>query len=304
MKTLKVEKDTRLTEEVIEEYDFATSNPFRISFSNKKCKNKNNETNHFIANTEVCWNCYYNELMSIMKRKIKKSKRKDFLIYQMRLRKYPEQFLRELNDIILDNQEFLDENDYSTSSDYEGHIVDLKNNLKSNLNKKINAVLKYLYERRETGSNYDLGTILKDLGFLSSKQEVYNISELLERKELAKVATHSDGSAVRINANGIQYFEEDSENSQGESSNILLEDLIHHLDLKFAELTLELNLNAKELADLVEELHEKFDKFTKPSISRMVKMKLGEYFMSVAVKDGLMQPTLKQIAESIENIDF
>ena len=304
MKKYKVETDTRLTEEVIEDYDFATSNPFKISFSNKKCENKKNESNHYIENTEVCWHCYYRELMSIMKRKVKKSKRKDFLIYQMRLRKYPEQFLRELNDIILDNKEFLDENDYSTSIDYESHISELRSNLKSNLNQKVNAVLTYLYERRETGSNYNLGTVLNDLGYFYSKQDVYNIAELLERDDLAKVATHADGSSVRINANGIQYFEEDSENSQGDSSSIILEDLIHHLDLKFADLTVELNLNAKELADLVEKLHEKFDKFTKPSISRMVKMRLGEYFMSEAVKDGIVRPTLKEIAESIENIDL
>jgi len=304
MKRYKVETDTRLTEEIIENYDFATSNPFRVSFNNKKCENKKNESNHYVENTEVCWHCYYRELMPIMKRKVKKSKRKDFLIYQMRLRKHPDQFLRELYDIIIDNKEYLDENDYSTSNDYESHINELRSNLKSNLSQKVSAVLTYLYERRETGSNYDLGTILNDLGFFYSEQEVYNISELLEKNDLAKVDKHSDGSSVRINANGIQYIEEDTENSKEDSSNITLAELIHHLDLKFADLTVELNLNAKELADLVEELHEKFDKFTKPSLSRMVKMKLGEYFMSEAVKDGMVRPTLKQIAESFESIDL
>ncbi len=304
-----IENESRFSEEILEDKSFEDKNIYKISIK-KECENKNDEVNHYVKDSLVGWHCYYREFSDLMKRKIKKSKRKDFLVYQMNLREHPNEFLRELKDIIVDNENYFDENDYSTTQDYLGYIEELTINLKSNLSEKTNFVLQYLYDHREDGINYDIETILKDKGYRFSGPEIENICEILKEKDYAKVSSHSDGASARINANGILFIENDEiDNSKNDVETNQFEELLHHIDSKFVNLMVEVNLNAKELAeliqdlaDLVEEINQNFNNYSKPALSRLVRMRLAEYFMSESLKEGVVRPLLKDIAESIVDI--
>ena len=299
MKLFKVDKLSRLTEEILEETQFGDENINKISL-NKVCENQTKDPDFFLKSTSVCWHCYYDKLGLVMKEEIKKSRRKDFLIHQMNLRKHPNQFLEELRRIIIDNENYLNEYEYSTSNDFLNIIDDLINNLKSNLSEKTAFIIQYLYDRRETGSNYDLEKMLKEKGYRTSKVEVHNLCEILKNENLAKISSHSDGASARINANGILTVENDELRTTKETEQEdHFADLIDHIDLKFADLMVEVNLNASELADMVEELREEFKSYSKPAITRLVRMKMAEYFMSETIKTGIVRPALKEIAETI-----
>lgn len=70
----------------------------------------------------------------------------------------------------------------------------------------------------------------------------------------------------------------------------------------FAELKVEVNLNAKELADLVEDLDSRLSGyFSKPVLTRLVAMKASEYVVSECAKEAAIRPTLRDIVKFIEN---
>ncbi len=169
----------------------------------------------------------------------------------------------------------------------------------SNLSEKSLLVLKYLYNKRETGDNYNLGTILNELGIRSNDVEVRHIGEILRKQDFAIVAPHLDGVSLRIKSPGVQFIEDDefetSETAEGQS----IEDLIHHIDLKFANLAVDLNLNTSELAKMIDELKEQFTIQSKPAITRLVGMKVAEYFISETIKTGVVRPVLKELREFI-----
>lgn len=66
--------------------------------------------------TDVCSNCYSNKLAGILQ-ELRKSQRTPFIEYQVSQQENKEEWLKEIHDFVLDNERYLNENDYSTTSD-------------------------------------------------------------------------------------------------------------------------------------------------------------------------------------------
>ena len=88
-----------LKEDYIEQRDPPSN--FDITFkSNKKCDISDN--NPAIDDTSICKNCYFAKFAKKLS-SVRKSKRKDFLLYQLSIRNDELKFLNELNDFLIDN---------------------------------------------------------------------------------------------------------------------------------------------------------------------------------------------------------
>jgi nucleoside 2-deoxyribosyltransferase len=118
---LRIDKDFKFTEEVIKLYEKREElNKFDIGFKkDKKCQITS--INPAIGNSAVCKNCYYPEFTEKMY-EVRKSKRQDFLQYQMDLRKNPKVFLNELSELLEDSENYFDGFDYSFASEYQNLI--------------------------------------------------------------------------------------------------------------------------------------------------------------------------------------
>ena len=102
---------------------------FDIAFrDDKKCEM--NEKNPYIPGTTICQNCYSRALGDKME-ELRKSKRSDFIIYQLAQQTDKNQWLKELNDFVLDNEKYLNQSDYSASSDFRNTISRLRNTTRS-----------------------------------------------------------------------------------------------------------------------------------------------------------------------------
>ena len=85
----------------------------------KNCKGT--DDNPLVPGTQLCQNCYSKKLAEVMT-EIKKSQRRHFIHYQVEQQEDKMQWLREVYDFVIDNERYLDEDDYSTSSDYKQYI--------------------------------------------------------------------------------------------------------------------------------------------------------------------------------------
>lgn len=110
-----------LKEDYIEQRDPPSN--FDITFkSNKKCNISDN--NPAIDDTSICKNCYFTKFAKKLS-SVRKSKRKDFLLYQLSIRNDELKFLNELNDFLIDNEEYFNDNDFSITSDYKNYIFEI-----------------------------------------------------------------------------------------------------------------------------------------------------------------------------------
>ncbi len=291
-----IDHKSRFSEEILETSD---QNPLGI-YVDKECVNQRDEVYFFLKNSPVCWYCYYDEFFEMLNDKVRKSKRDDFVRHQALLRQFPSLFLTELENLLIDYEEYLNEQDSNTLSHFIQIISSMKEDFKSDIPTKARLVLNFLYEQRETSGNYDLDEILFELGILNSDNDF--IGSYLQDNDFAKVAFHSDGAAIQISTNGIMEMENDSP-SINDPENIsheeLLDELILHIDHKFADLKVEVNLNASELASMIEKLVDDFNSYSKPSIRRLVRMRLSEYVVSESVKEVAVVPALNQLVEQL-----
>lgn len=106
---IEISSDFKFTEEIfiLSENDLKSekiSGPYDIIFHLQKVQSYKNKV--FINNSDICKQCYYQEFTEKLIN-TRKSKRQDFIIYQMNLRKEKYKFLEELEELIIDNENFL-----------------------------------------------------------------------------------------------------------------------------------------------------------------------------------------------------
>ncbi len=115
------EERLTLQDDFIEQKDPPSN--FDITFkSDKKCNIDDN--NPAINDTKICRNCYYRRFAEKLS-SVRKSKRKDFVNFQMSIRENKGGFLTELDEFLTDNDEYFNNKDYSITSDYKGYISEL-----------------------------------------------------------------------------------------------------------------------------------------------------------------------------------
>lgn len=121
---LKIPSDFRFSEEKIQLLDIGeTGEQYEIAFKkNKRCSVS--DRNPGVDGTEICKNCYYREFEDKLN-DVRKSKRKEFLEYQLELREDKLKWLDELDELLTDNEDI----HYSFCSDFKEIIRELRNNL-------------------------------------------------------------------------------------------------------------------------------------------------------------------------------
>jgi len=108
-------KTVQFTQPVIKIVD-GSDHEFDIVFpATKVCEGKGK--NNLLPGTTICQNCYSQELGEKMQ-EMRRSKRQEFVNYQVLQQNDKELWLKELNNFVLDNEKFLDQDDYGTSSDF------------------------------------------------------------------------------------------------------------------------------------------------------------------------------------------
>lgn len=128
--SLSISQDSRFTEEIIKQYennDKSELNQYDIAFQkNKTCSIS--ERSPGVNGSKVCSGCYYREFSDKME-EVRKSKRKDFIEYQVSLREDKEKWLNELEELLIDYEQQFDRADYSFATEYKYVIEDVRKEL-------------------------------------------------------------------------------------------------------------------------------------------------------------------------------
>ncbi|WP_052467181.1 hypothetical protein [Psychroserpens damuponensis] len=124
---LSIKEDSRFTEEIIHRYennDKSNIHKYDIAFpKNKTCSIS--ERNPGVNGSKVCKNCYYRDFSDKME-DIRKSKRKEFIEYQVSLREDKLQWLNELEEMLIDYENQFDRADYSFAREYKDVVEDVR----------------------------------------------------------------------------------------------------------------------------------------------------------------------------------
>ena len=126
---IEISSDFKFTEEIFiqTENDLGIEkikSPYEIIFKNsKKCDPLRNKT--FINNSNICKHCYYQEFAEKLI-SIRKSKRPDFIIYQMNLRNEKYKFLEELEELVIDNEVFFNKQEPGIAYDLKELVILMK----------------------------------------------------------------------------------------------------------------------------------------------------------------------------------
>ena len=127
---LNIEEDSRFTEEIIHRYknnDKSKIHKYDIAYpENKTCST--NKKSPGVNGSDVCKNCFYRDFSDKMQ-DIRKSKRKEFIEYQVSLREDKLQWLNELEEMLIDYENQFDRADYSFAREYKDVIEYVRNQL-------------------------------------------------------------------------------------------------------------------------------------------------------------------------------
>lgn len=115
---LRVDNSARFTEERIKLEDEELQEYDIVYETSKVCNGE-----PIIEGSQICTNCYYRDFFEKWY-DTRKSKRSDFLDYQMSVREDPERFLLELEDIVIDNEGVLEEKSYLFPREVKDYIKD------------------------------------------------------------------------------------------------------------------------------------------------------------------------------------
>jgi hypothetical protein len=115
---LRIDQEFKFTEEIINIYEQREElYKFDIGYQqSKKCNIS--RTNPSIGDSTICKKCYYSDFIKKMD-EVRKSKRSDFLQYQMDLRNDPKTWLKELSELLEDQEDYFDGFDYSFAYEYQ-----------------------------------------------------------------------------------------------------------------------------------------------------------------------------------------
>lgn len=127
---LSIKEDSRFTEEIINRYennDKSKIHKYDIAFKkNKTCSTS--ERSPGVNGSNVCKNCYYSDFSDKME-DIRKTKRKEFIEFQVSLRENKLQWLNELEEILIDYEDQFDRADYSFAREYKDVVEEVRNEL-------------------------------------------------------------------------------------------------------------------------------------------------------------------------------
>jgi hypothetical protein len=127
---LSIKEDSRFTEEIINRYennDKSNIHKYDIAYpKNKTCATS--ERSPGVNGSSVCKSCYYHDFSDKME-DIRKSKRKEFIKYQVSLREDKLQWLNELEEMLIDYEKQFDRADYSFSREYKDVVEEIRNEL-------------------------------------------------------------------------------------------------------------------------------------------------------------------------------
>jgi hypothetical protein len=103
-------------------------NEFDIFFLNDKHCSGEGKNNPLITGTSICQHCYSEQLGEKMQ-EVRKSKRKNFIDYQVEQQSDKLQWLNELHSFVIDNEDYLNERDFSVSYEFKNLIEEKQQEL-------------------------------------------------------------------------------------------------------------------------------------------------------------------------------
>lgn len=163
--------DARFTEEMLFKGEPQDSTDFDVQV-NKNCrKGDRHPPEDFVADSDVCYHCYYRELGEMMTDtfKVRPSKHLDFIHHQVKLRKDPLTFLQELEDLVVNNEGYLDNAEYGLHNKYLAIIKAIRERLETSLPDKIKAAnlieLPHFLVSENPASIIRVRKLFPDLGF-------------------------------------------------------------------------------------------------------------------------------------------
>lgn len=145
---------------------------FDIVFSSKKkCNISSN--NPAINDTNICRNCYYTKFAEKLS-SVRKSKRRDFLFYQLSKRQNKVSFLNELGDFLTDNEEYFNDIDYTITIDYNNYLVEFLDNIDTKTIdvKPIDSIMENLGNANNKNQSFDSITLDIFISHSSSDKEI------------------------------------------------------------------------------------------------------------------------------------
>ena len=127
---LGIEQESRFTEEIINRYENNDkSGVHKYDIAYPKTKNcSTSERNPGVNGSNVCMNCYYRDFSDKME-DVLKSKRKEFVEYQVSLREDKLKWLNEFENILTDYEKQFDRADYSFATEFKYIVEDIRNEL-------------------------------------------------------------------------------------------------------------------------------------------------------------------------------
>ncbi len=128
---LRISEDSRFKEEIkklFQNNEKSDLNKYDIAYpSNQRCQVT--ERSPGVNSSHICKDCYYRDFSEKME-DIRKTKRKEFVEYQMLLRNDQEKWLDEFEELLVDYENQFDRADYSFAREYKEIIEDVRKELR------------------------------------------------------------------------------------------------------------------------------------------------------------------------------
>jgi hypothetical protein len=291
----------RFTEEVVFEQGDDAANRLDVVIIDP-CSQKH-PLEEYVNGGSVCFGSYYERLKDLMTDdyELRPSDRPAFIQYQLSIRKDKLTFLRELEALITDNQEYFEGQLSNSITDYGQIISELRNKLTTPLKERILITVDLLNQARATGSNKSIGELLRAENYPVVANDEYLIADELEKKGLIKATKTKDGVFATLTAEGVM-FDRTAQPNNGEqdlSNADLLSAITDHFEGLMANQSVLIARGQFDLSEMNEEINEAVEKLnqkaggkSKGTIRKIANSYLGKLGFSEATKRGIINPLL------------
>lgn len=291
----------RFTEEIVLAPDDDAAVPFDVVI--KDFCGADHEPEFFVNGGPICSGSYYNRLAELMTDdyELRPADRPRFIRYQMNIRKDKLKFLRELEELVTDNQRYFDDRLAGSGTDYHNIIDNLRQKLTSSLADRILITVELLKQARTSGANDSISGLLRAAGYPVVADDEKLIADELEKRGLIKTVRNKDGIFASLTVEGVMFDPATPKNADADplSNADLLDAITAHFDRIMADQSVLIARGQFDLSEMTEEINEAVEQLNakaggkaKGPIRRIADSYVGKLFLSELTKRGIIKPTL------------
>lgn len=304
----------RFTEEIVFESGDSSATLFDVVI--KDLCTVEHSPDHYINGGPICFGSYYERLKELMTDayELRPSDRPAFIKHQVNIRKDKLTFLRELEALVADNQEYFNAQLANSETDYGQIINQLKNKLTTPLKERVLIAVELLNQARATGINKSIGELLHSENYTVVANDEYLIASELEKRGLIKATKTKDGVFANLTVDGVMFDRNARPHNEEDLSNAdLLAEITTHFDLLMANQSVliargqfDLSEMSEEINEAVEKLNQKAGGKSEGAIRKIADSYLGKLLLSETTKRGIIKPVLdgaeKTLLEVVEAV--